>query len=244
MLGVLYKNIKCSMKSLLLWFGVMVFVNALSLVTLTIPDGSGVDGGAMAALFCMMFTAMTFYVGGMMEDGVPAIDERKKWAFFIASNEDGIKKEVGSKYIYVLLCSMLTVIICTFFNMLLIDISGDESANITAMIILLFYVQLFVRAFSFPFLYAFGSKVGNAVRLMVLMIVVIAVSVYLLFGDLSGFDLDSFYDYVLKLMTDMNESWKLMWIQAVCFMIVPVLYYFSYRISCKLYLRGVENYDK
>ena len=68
--------------------------------------------------------------------------------------------------------------------------------------------------------------------------------VYGLFGDLSWIDLESIWDKAFHLLKNMNDSTGLIWGQIVFFSAVAVMYYLSYRISCKFYLKGVEHYDK
>lgn len=244
MLGVMYKDLKVGAKSMIIFLGLMVFLNAATLTVLAIPEENGVLANVFCALFGISFSAMSFFSGGMLEDGIPAFAEKKKWAYFISSTENGVKNEVGSKYILAFLFSMATAFICIFCNLLALDINSDNFISISGFVIILFFVQLLVRAFSFPFLFAFGSKVGNVVRLITMLIVIFAASVYFLFGDISGFDLDGIYDRLISLMTDMNESHKLLWAQAIGLGIVPLLYILSYKLSCKVYLKGVENYDK
>lgn len=242
MLGVLYKDIKVGAKSMLIFLGLMVFLNGVSAIPAKLLGNSGVDAGVFGLLFGITFAGMSFFSGGMMEDSIPAFDERKKWAYFISSTENGVKNEVGSKYILAFLFSMATAFICIFFNLLTADINGN-SVSIADFVIILFFFQLLMRAFSYPFLFAFGSKVGNVVRLVTLLTIIFVVSIYLLFGDMSGFDLDKFYDKLISLLTDLSQSWKLLWIEAIGMGIVPILYILSYKISCKVYLRGVENYE-
>ena len=244
MLGVVYKDIKIGAKSMIIFLCLLVFLNASTLTALAIPEENGDPANVFGALFGLSFAVMSFLSGGMLEDSIPAFDERKKWAYFISSTEDGIKNEVGSKYILAFLFSMATAFICIFFNLLAMDISSENSISISGFVIILFFFQLLVRAISFPFLFAFGSIVGNIVRIISMISIIFIVSIYFLFGDISGFDLDGIYDRLISLLTDMNENHKLLWMQAAGMGIVPVLYVLSYKLSCKLYLRGVENYDK
>ena len=118
MLGVLYKDIKVGAKSMIIFLGLMAFLNGISVIPATLLGNSGVDVGVFSALFSISFAGMSFLSGGMIEDSIPAFDERKNWAYFITSTEDGIKNEVGSKYILAFLFSMATAFICIFFNLL------------------------------------------------------------------------------------------------------------------------------
>ena len=244
MLGVLYKDLKVGAKSMIIFLGLMAFLNGISVIPATLLGNSGVDVGVFSALFSISFAGMSFLSGGMIEDSIPAFDERKKWAYFITSTEDGIKNEVGSKYILAFLFSMATAFICIFFNLLCIDLNSEDAVSISGFVLILFFYQLLVRAFSYPFLFAFGSKGGNVVRLVAMLVIIFVVSIYFLFGDISGFDPDKIYDCLIDLLTDLSQSWKLLWIQVIGMGIAPVLYILSYKLSCKLYLRGVENYDK
>lgn len=249
MLGHIYKDIMVSKKTLLLTFLGFAFINSWILLIPVIDKQIINDFKAMPLIFNVMFMlmiAMTFYIGGMIEDSFILHDESKRWAYFVHSTEDGIKNTVGAKYILCLLFSMMTVFVCSFFNGLHIDLIDKELPNLQSIIIVIFFFQLFMRAISYPFIFAFGSKMGNNIKAITFLVIVAAGLIFLLFGDISAISdhSDEIWDKIFKLLTDIGSNWKLVLIQGIGCSAVCVLYYISYRISCKVYMKGVERFER
>jgi uncharacterized membrane protein YciS (DUF1049 family) len=106
----------------------------------------------------------------------------------------------------------------------------------------LFFLQLFLRAVETPFLVRYGSKSGKQVKLLVLLGAVFLVIVYLLFGPLP--DSDTVFETIVNWFSGENKlSGMLLGAAAILPYMIVALYYVSYRISCRLYQRGVEAYD-
>ncbi len=248
MLGFLYKDLKVCKGTFIALLIALMISNGFILL----PYFAGAeeftdtmnDSPQFWVMMCIFAVGISFYVGGMLQESLISVDERKKWAYFVVSTEDGIKREVGSKYIMMILYSMMTAFVCVFMNALTSDIVGGDVPPTMGLIMVLFFVQLMLRAISVPFIIAFSSKYGNTVRLSIFIAVMVSAVVYGLFGDLSWIDLESIWDKAFQLLKNMNDSTGLIWGQIVFFSAVAVLYYLSYRISCKFYLKGVEHYDK
>ena len=69
--------------------------------------------------------------------------------------------------------------------------------------------------------------------------------IYLLFGDTSPFEnMDNFWGNIDKARNDPEKLKKAMlWFSILTAAVIPV-YFLSYRLSVKWYLKGVENYAK
>ena len=248
MLGLLYKDLKIYRNTFLCLLGALLFSNGFIMLPMAIGTEEFKDAmDSMPSMFGMMCAGgmlISFYIAGMFQESLISGDEHKKWAYFITSTDDGIKRIVGSKYIIIVIYSMMTAFMCSFMNRLCADIIGKEAPDNSSLILLLIFVQLMFSAFSIPFLFAFGSKYGNTVRLTAVITVIIAGLIYGLFGDLSIINMDKMWDWFMNTLTDLGESWKLVLGQVIFFGIVIVMYIGSYKLSCRFYLKGVEHYDK
>ena len=248
MLGLIYKDFKIYRNTFLCLMGVLLLSNGFIMLPVAVGTEEFKDAmNSMPALFGMMCaggTLISFYIAGMFQESLISGDEQKKWAYFITSTDNGIKRMVGSKYIIILIYSMMTAFMCSFMNKLCADIIGQDAPDNTNLILLLFFVQLMCRGFSVPFLFSFGSKKGNTVRLTAVITVIIAGLIYGLFGDLSIINPEKIWEMLMDMMTDLSQNWKLMLGQAMFFVIVIVMYIVSYKLSCRYYLKGVEHYDK
>lgn len=109
----------------------------------------------------------------------------------------------------------------------------------------LFFIQIVLRALELPFIICFGEKHGRTYKILLISVIVFVGIVYILFGKIpENMSLDSFFDFIIR--TAKNEavlSTTMLGVVAVFPYATFVLYYFSYKISCKLYQRGVNNYD-
>ena len=233
MFGLIYKELVTRKKQLLILlpiaalFAIMVIADAA-----TKDEYVGVM--MMLAAVCMIL------ISGMFEQGSFENDETKKWLSFIASSEDGIRKQVGSKSLFNL---FLMISVFTYLELLfeLAAAMTGINADIFFMALqLMIFFQMIYRAVESPFLVAFGSKYGNNIRMIVMLILVFGFIVYALFGDLSIFgSTEKLLLRAQEFLTD-KGSYFILLTPACAF----VLYYISFGISCRLYLHGGEYYEK
>ena len=97
-----------------------------------------------------------------------------------------------------------------------------------------------------PFIIRFGKKRGESVKIMVIGGLFIGAIVYALFGPLPGEDGEFFirvYDWWETFKAGAAQDW-IYWLLAGFLWLTIFGYYFSYKLSCKLYMKGVEQYDK
>lgn len=243
MYGLLYKDTIVLRKNFLptmLGVGFMQFLHFVGVMGE--PD---VDIKSIYKLMSLFAILCTFYIMGMFEQGIFDPDERKKWAYYVTSTEGGVKAQVGEKYILMYLLSMGTMVFCNTMNAIAIDVTKDKAVSMMGISIALFFIQMFLRAIDIPFMIAFGSKKGNMLHGAMLVAGLFIVAAYLLFGDLSFFgnSMDGFWDRIFELMSVGNNV-KVLIVLLICALAVLPLYYLSYCISCKYYLKGVDGYDK
>ena len=237
MFGLLYKELIIHKKQLLMIYPVLVFFSIWCIVPpLTSPDLSEWELILVLTL-CSIITILTL---AMFEMGIFEADEMKKWQAFIVSTPDGIKNQIGAKYIFnaALSCSVVTVLLIIYQSAGALN-GTDVTIGIIILMQLLWF-QLFLRALETPFIIRFGSKQGNLIRMIIIGVIAFGFVVYGLFGDLSIFgSLKDFLEWANDFLTKSNNYFLMLTPGATL-----VLYYISYRISCRLYLKGGEYYDK
>lgn len=239
MAGLLYKELILNKKSLLTSFVGILF----SSIFIFFPAGelseSPIYSFAMAIICILIFA-----IAGAAEQSIFTPDERKKWADFISSTPLAAKGQVRSKYYFSLLISLTTFIYC-FLAFSINAVVQGKDCGVFLIAYLMLTAQLFIRSVEMPFLVRFGSKYGNNIRLSIGCIFMFFVFAYYLFGDLSIFG--SFEDF-MEWFSNLVNGKYFTWIMAVISVTVPIatvaIYFLSYKISCKLYLQGTENYDK
>lgn len=244
MTGLLYKTIRTNWGKILGFFiGCMFYPTAFALLFHDPKNMEDLEGEVTIMMWG--FTAlMTFLIGGVFQDSIFNDDERKKWAYFVTSTPTGIKGQIGSKYLIALLWSMLTVTMLMLLNSFAKD-GNEELADGTVVFIGFFYIQLLMRSIEFPLMARFGSKMGKTMKIVIVGAIAFIAFVYILFGDTSSFkNLDAFWDSLFKAMADPEKMKKAaLWFSIITAAVIPI-YYLSYRLSVRWYLKGVESYEK
>ncbi len=245
MASLIYKDFIILRKNLIILFCSVVLLSCMPFMILV--DDAAAEAGlnSFLALFIIMVYAMVFVVMGMFMTAPFEPDERKKWADFITSSPQGIKRQIGAKYYYVLILGLFELFWCMTLEYIYMAVFPEMEFSALSLCVMFFYFQLFIYAVEIPFLIRFGSKVGGMYRAALAIFIILIIVVYALFGDLSRIgSIESFYDFILSLVDGEDVSNGFLFVSAISPYIAVALFYLSYRLSCKLYLKGVEEYDK
>ena len=181
-----------------------------------------------------------FLAAGALQLLVLRGDDRKLWGYWITATPDGYNGFLRVKYemIFAMIVLFLFTLQCVDrgYCAFAADMGNTEVAEISGIAVLLCFVQILLRAIDIPFVYRFGSKKGSFVKL-ICMIVLTIILLALLFLNIDR--LDTFFDTCKKVFSVQNSPLIL----SVGLVLCLALYYISYRITCRLYLKGVEQYD-
>lgn len=243
MAGLIYKDLIIAKKSVLLGFGIMVFSLSLILIMPMFVDNGMLEAEEVTGILSVFVFFMIFLITGIMAgDGFFSPDESKKWAYFIASSPALAKGQIRSKYLLVLLIYVALVFWCDLLSTVMAAFGCPANSFIA---IIMMFVMLILNAIEFPFLVRFGCKVGGNVKTAMIMFLMLIVFEYMFFGDLSVFgSAEKFFELMEKLSrTQMMSDIALVLLAAFPYVSIG-LYYLSYKISCKLYMKGVEEYER
>ncbi|MCM1507116.1 MAG: ABC-2 transporter permease [Ruminococcus flavefaciens] len=236
--GLIYKDFLVNKKSIFIALGAMLYCGIMMIIPVS-DESVKEDMGMFMQLYGILLFVAMFIISGAFEGNIFKSDESKKWAYFITSTPM-LKKHIEAKYWLVMIMSLATMFIISVFDALNCIISDTQSLQ--ALIMLMFCIQIFMRAIEIPFLVRFGDM-GRYYKVGVFLLLVIIVGIYLLFGDLSHFgSIDSFYEWLFKALG--GEVKALQIFVAVLPFVAFGAYYLSYRVSCRLYLKGAENFEK
>ena len=189
-----------------------------------------------------------------MQNAIFRGDETKKWGYFTASHPKGIRTAVYYKYVIVFLMSLLTMVSMEVVQMLyrLTDhmILGSTAENMpqsmSEIFMLCVFLQLFLRMSDIPFIIRFGSNKGSTVKALCLLGLLVVGGIYLLFGPLpenAGDIIVAYYDFMERVQNGEVDYFPYLMLALFTWVTIGG-YYLSYKISCKLYLKGVEQYVK
>ena len=245
--GLLYKEFRQNRFMLLIGIGIALFM--LMLPIQAVLEESGGDEeyfNAYMTIIKLAFSAVVFFLTGSIQTVLFESDERKKWAYFVTSTPECVEGVLWRKYTAVFMLTGICFIYCFIVDGVFCFFAPDSSVIVLAIQII--YVQMFLRAIEIPFWVRFGTKRGSMVKAAFVLVIIFAGIIYALFGDLSIFSsseslMDKIMGFVDKFMEGDVPDWVFL-VQGIFPFAAAAMYYFSYKISCRLYLKGVEEFDK
>ncbi len=191
----------------------------------------------------LTYGAIFMFFLSSLQSNIFAYDERRVWAFYITSTPLSYKGQVLSKYFLSIAISGVGVLwgmLMDFVNAGLYGASGSTSA----ICLIFFFGQTFMRAMDIPFKIGFGEKNGTAYRLFSVAVMIFLVAGYLLFGPLPAGGSDSVFEFIINLFTNPEVlTTTMLGFLGIAPYVIMLIYYISYKVSCKLYLKGVDGYE-
>lgn len=241
MAGLLYREIVLNKKNLLCMAGGLAVTSFIMFMPFIAKDDF-METETLTALLSVFVFFMLFLVLGLMTASIFEADESRKWAYFITSTPLTDASQVKEKYLFTLLLYVALFIWCYFLAVLSAALGGG--ANVMIAFEMLF-IMLAANAIEFPFLIRFGSKVGSYVKTALIMVIMLIAFEYIFFGDLSIFGSP---EKIFEFFEKFSDTTLMSDISLVLLAVFPYisagLYYLSYKISCKLYLKGAEEYER
>lgn len=248
--GLLYKEFKQNQTGVLVTILVPFLVLLLPVVLtssglqLSLVDSVVSIENESATLKFLLIMA-TYLMVGDMQGKTLIGDDTKKWGIFVVSNPVGIKGYLYTKYIFIFgMCGLMFVsgtladyLYCTIGY----QVTKQDIGSMSVTLVLLFYAQLLLRAIELPFFIRFGIKSGTIIKIITGVLLVVLLIVFVLLNP---------FDIVIKIVgfVDSLRSGNVSDALSLMIAIFPFIalgtYYFSYRVSCKVYMKGVEQYDK
>lgn len=188
----------------------------------------------------IVFLVLAYMVSAVLQGMIFRGDDRKVFAMWTASSPDGAEGYIRVKYELTFVMIMLTLGSVQIGDWIMTIICGAHDAEwfgLSQPIILLSYVQIMIQAADIPFSIRFGVKNGSMIKSIVL--VILAIVLLIVFGAFA----EQLIDAVIYGNTAvLGTAARLMF--ALCPVISLALYVLSYRLSCRLYLKGAAQYDK
>lgn len=108
-----------------------------------------------------------------------------------------------------------------------------------------FMLILFLNAIEIPFIVRFGYRKGVNLKAVIFVLVIAAVGIYFLFGDISMFgSWEDFMQFIIDILNGRRGGTILVAVSALAPFMIGLFYVLSYKISCKMYVKGVEQLDQ
>lgn len=237
MKGLLYKEILLS-KQWLIFLACMevVFSTVAILIAATVGKS---DIGIVMIVHIFIAIAM-YFLSGVLDDAYFSHDEKNKWSIFVSATPGTMKEQILCKYYIIFIENLAILFIGYILDVITTAIVGNVTASVGQIYFLLFCISLFIKAFVNAFNVYFGSDAGKSAFVISVILVFSLIGLWFLFGDISGImDMEK---SLMDLITEFLNDGAMIWIMALLPYISVATYYFSYRISTKIYRKGVESY--
>lgn len=243
MWGLIYKDLIVSKKTLMMTVLPAVGISFVMLFALLAAESS-VDAIDDTMVQVVGLAGM---IGFLLLLDLPCVfiknDENRIWSAFVSSSECSVRDQVGSKYVlpFIILVAFINLI---YFLYMLFDVIIYKFIGVTGLsslintVILLASVILMFWAIEIPFTVYFGSKTGGMIKIAVILVITLGIIIYGLYGreKLS-------FDKLYELLFSENTSLAVFAATILIDIGSGVLYILSYKLSCRLYLKGAENYE-
>ena len=202
------------------------------------------DGAFFRIVLAVLLAA--YFGMRLMSAGVFSQDESKRKSVMMAAVPDGTARQIYGKYVVMFMTYALFyvsgVFTDSFFCWIVFRVTGETTLHMNSLLLLMLFVQMFLRSVDVPFLVRFGSKYGKYV--LILSYILILFAVLLTFMYVPAFEnmIEGIRDWCIRLMNGELEE-EAQFIVSAFPVAAIAAYMISYRISCRLWLKGVANYE-
>ncbi|HBH94915.1 MAG TPA: hypothetical protein DDX91_04130 [Ruminococcaceae bacterium] len=250
--GLLYKELKQNRTMLILAAICPLLLTAFPFCFSAIDfiaKGAGTDklfeAPTNSIIRMLMCACGIFAASGLMSELFKG-DDKKLWTYFIVTTPHGVRGFLYHKYVITLIMNLIYMIFGLFSDKLLETlnyiVTGKElAASMQSFYTWGVFVLMVISAFDIPFTVRYGSKKGSMVKMTVMLLLCTAgVTVFSLLSD--G-DRKKIVDFAVWFINGNGSS-----ISAVIKSLIPfialAMFCFSYRISCRVFMKGVNEYVK
>ena len=238
MTGLIYKEWRQNRLYIILTAvcGVLaVFVPVPMAMLNNISEGLLPLAGEQGTVVRVVGLLLGFLGTGALQNLAVRGDDRKAWSVFIASSPEGTDGFLRIKYEMIFAMSVLTVAFSLLSEQLLgavvFDVTGKALPSLSGVYMTMVFFQLLLRATDLPFIIRFGDKRGGMIKMIAIVLLFIALTVVIMINP---------SDIVVKLANWIERGFDG---DIVPFAAIGA-YFLSYRISCRIYMKGAEQYDK
>ncbi len=250
MYGFLYRNFRVMRQMLVLFSFVILFTVFMPIFGALVWEAEELNDMMEYHMPCMLSYFVLMMLSYFMNDELHKADEKRLPIYFAVASPAGVKGYVKSKYICTLLLPFISMNICLIADIIaaaILDLRSDvtETPSFMGIYTGLFMMIIFLNAIELPFMIRFSVKKGANVKAVIFIGILAAAGIYFLFGDISMFGtMEEFMQFLLDVMNGKRGGTTLFAISALMPLVTLGSYYLSYLLSCKLYLKGVEQLEQ
>ena len=256
MRGLIYKDLYLIKSKVIAGsLSILVIIISMYVVYATV-SGKVLFPTEMAAVITDLMIVM--YIGVLSYGYIIKADTKKQWGFYGMALPGSAKLIVGAKYMTVFIMYLISYIICVL-NDLMIGLFFGKAVDMSLLVLMFTLLQMFLNAIEMPLAFRFGTDKAAGIRIFITIVIVLIISIYLLFGNIEWLMAeDGLIKIIIRLFSDNADSVTMSYelqqfIKRLTYMnyiemavfthLMVFAYYISYRISCKVFRKGVLRDD-
>ncbi len=256
MRGLIYKDLYLIKSKVIAGsLSILVIIISMYVVYATV-SGKVLFPTEMAAVITDLMIVM--YIGVLSYGYIIKADTKKQWGFYGMALPGSAKLIVGAKYMTVFIMYLISYIICVL-NDLMIGLFFGKAVDMSLLVLMFMLLQMFLNAIEMPLAFRFGTDKAAGIRIFITIVIVLIISIYLLFGNIEWLMAeDGLIKIIIRLFSDNADSVTMSYelqqfIKRLTYMnyiemavfthLMVFAYYISYRISCKVFRKGVLRDD-
>ena len=257
MRGLLYRDMKCVVYRtfwMFLYFIIMDLIVTLLFKLANTDDAFKIYPVLMTGMGALFFLMIQMIPGEIMKS-----EEKKEWKYYLISTGLGVEKIVAERYLMTFLINFATYVFAYLLMIIFFQLADSSTTALifslaNGLYLCLLGLSLFIQAFEMPLGYRFGGAQSDKMRVAILLLFLLPFAVYFLFGDIEWLAGENGFYYRYReymenpeLLTSAALSYmeNISRIAVFIFTLIPHLlvlcYYLSYKISCKVYMKGVKD---
>ncbi len=251
--GFLYKELKQNRLFIILTALLPLFLLMYNYMTLYVMAAADENKPAFSdvllnddyTIFRYVIIAAGTYVASGLISGIFGGDDRKLYAYFTVSMPQGVRRSLYYKYVLAFAMNGLFMVSSIFagsiYDTLYYVITGAENTSLSLLYLAIFFLLLAICAFDIPFMIRFGQKKGSYIKIALMLgISTILVFLFDYLPDPIKYNIMKLFSAVIGGESSDNMILSISFVPGLC----AAAYYLSYKFSCKLFMKGVDGYDK
>ena len=259
MRGLVYKDLYLIKNKLLMSVGAIIFIIVITYVLFATAGSAAISQVEMSVFLgaLMMDAVIVLYMASVNYDFVIKADSERKWSFYGMSIPGSIKTVVAAKYMTVFILHFVAFTLCVINDIFLGLIFG-KAVNSTMFALVCVLFSLLIISVEMPLGFRFGADKASKIRILITAVIILIIAIYLLFGNIEWLMAeDGTFKTLLRIFTEgglnavsgelerMIEkmAYESIIISALAVHFIVLLYYISYRVSCKVFRKGALRDD-
>ena len=253
MRGLIYKDLYLIRHRFITCMIMVALVIVMLIIIAALPGDFPAPVAPVIAIFINVYIVFLFPV--VLYSEIMKKDTKKEWSYYSITIPGAEDEVIAAKYTVVFIVYFLSYALCTVID-IFAGILFNERVDSSTVVLAVILFNILLNAIEMPLCYRFGVDKGSHIRVAITLILALVVVIYLLFGNLEwAMGQDGIFwvikDAMDKDLNIMNVAYyqaskslkKLALYEVIIASLLPhvvvIIYFISYRISCRVYKKGV-----